>query len=62
MHNLPAEQNPAHPEKEDGDSRAGEETCTTTLMRSRAKQTPDIVMKEEDTISFPEKKFQSDPA
>jgi len=31
MHNLPAQRNPAHSGKEDGDPRAGEETCTTTL-------------------------------
>jgi len=39
MHNLPAEANTAHPEKEESDPRAGEEPCTTTLRRSRAGQT-----------------------
>jgi len=36
MPNHPAQRNPNPPGKEDGDPRAGEETCTTTLRRSRA--------------------------
>jgi hypothetical protein len=39
MDNHPNPGNPAHPGKEEGDPRAGEETCTTTMRRSRAGQT-----------------------
>jgi hypothetical protein len=58
MHNLPAQRNPAHQEKEDGDPQAGEETCTATLRISRAGQTSGIrrqYFREIINRTFPEK-------
>jgi len=58
MPNLPAHRNPAHPRKEKGDPRAGEESCTTTLRRSRAGQT-DPAEKFSRLLHDPAKIFQN---
>jgi len=53
----PAQRNPAYQGKEDGDPRAGEETCTTTLRRSRAKQTSGQCYERRRRNLFSKKKF-----